>query len=268
MALPTFFIVGAAKAGTTSLHRYLSEHPEISMSSEKEPMLFEKVNWLERIAEYKDLFDPDARVRGEASTAYAAYPWVPEIPDRIQALIPDARIIYCVRDPIARMVAHYAQFVWDEFPVRPWDELMDDLEDPMNMPVWISRYATQYERWAERFAAERVLVVEQRDLLYDRGPTLRRVFEFLEVDPGFVSPNWDETHNRATDHRVPTDLALRLGPRADRFEDTRFARPLLSKPVPKPHLTRRQRKRVVALLKPEAERLHEMTGVSIGHWRF
>ena len=113
-----------------------------------------------------------------------------------------------------------------------------------------------------------VLVVEQRDLLRNRETVLGRVFEFLEVDPDFVSPSWDEQHNRATDHRVPTDLALRLGPRAERFEDRRFARPLLSKPVPKPRLTRQQRRRVVALLKPEAERLREMTGVSIAHWRF
>ena len=267
-ALPTFFIVGAAKARTTSLHRYLAEHPEIAMSSEKEPMCFARPQWEERLGDYRNLFDRHAAVRGEASTAYAAYPWVPDVPDRVRALVPDAKIVYCVRDPIERMLAHYAQNVWDKFPVRPFEELMDDLEDPTNMPVWLSRYATQYKRWAERFGEERVLVVEQRDLLERRDDTLRRVFAFLDVDADFSSRSWVERRKTARQHLVPTPFAERLGPRTERVARVRAFAPLLRRPVPKPRLTREQRRRVVALLKPEAERLHELTGVPTGHWHF
>jgi len=265
--LPTFFIIGAAKCGTTSLHRYCAEHPEIAMSSEKEPMCFEPPHWEERLAEYDDLFEEEAGVRGEASTAYAAYPWVPEIPDRIKATVPDALIIYCVRDPVDRMLAHYAQFVWDRMPIGPFDKLMDNLEDPMNMPVWISRYATQYERWVERFGADRVLVLEQRDLLTNRDEVMRRVFTYLGVDPGFTSPRWDEQHNTAGEHRMPTDFARRLGRHASLAERIPGLRSLVRRPVPKPAMTPEQHGRVLALLKPEAERFQAMTGIAIDHWK-
>src|SRR3954465_13971937 len=95
-ALPTFLVIGAAKAGTTSLHAYLAEHPEIAMTSVKEPMCFEPPDCVgalggappggvERRGDYRTLFDRLAPVRGESSTAYSAYPYVPEMADRIRA---------------------------------------------------------------------------------------------------------------------------------------------------------------------------------------
>lgn len=265
-ALPTFFVIGASKTGTTSLHEYLAVHPEIAMTDDKEPMCFEPPHWVDRMAEYRELFPHRAEVRGESSTAYSAYPWVPEIPDRVRAAVPDARIIYIVRDPIPRTLSHYAQNVWDRFPVRPFDELMDDLEHPMNMPVWASRYATQYERWAERFGAERILVLDHRKLLTDRRGTMRQVFEFLGVDAGFTSPEWDAEHNTAVSHRVPTDLAKRLGRAGAAALRVPALGRLLTREVPKPQLTPQQRERLVALLRPEAERLRRLTGLPLEHW--
>src|SRR4051812_27966301 len=272
-ALPTFLIIGAAKCGTTSLHEYLGAHPSICMSSNKEPMCFEPPNWLERLPEYRDLFERPAPVRGEASIAYSAFPWAPEIPDRVRATIPDARIVYLVREPIQRMLSHYAQNHWDRhlwgakrFPIRPFDELMDDLEDPMNMPVWCSRYATQVERWIERFGRDRVLILDQRDLLRDRATTLRRVLEFLAVDAAFASPAWEAEHNTATQHRLPTDLARRLGRAGRAGLRVPVLRRALTREIPRPELTDDQRRGVCALLRPEADRLREITGMSFEHW--
>lgn len=272
-ALPTFLIVGAAKCGTTSLHEYLGAHPSICMSANKEPMCFEPPNWVERLAEYRDLFERPAPVRGEASIAYSAFPWAPEIPDRVRATIPDARIVYLVREPIQRMLSHYAQNHWDRhlwgakrFPIRPFDELMDDLEDPMNMPVWCSRYATQVERWIDRLGQDRVLVLDQRDLLRHRSVTLRRVFEFLEVDADFTSPAWDAEHNTATQHRLPTELSERLGRAGRAGRRVPGLRRLLTYEIPRPQLTDAQRARVSALLKVEADRLREITGMKLEHW--
>jgi hypothetical protein len=265
-ALPTFLVIGTAKGGTTSLHRYLAEHPELAMSSEKEPMCFERPDWVERMAEYKDLFERTAAVRGESSTAYSAYPWVPEIPDRVRATIPDVKLIYCVRDPIDRMIAHYAQMVWDRFPVRPWNELMDDLEHPMNIPVWQSRYGTQYERWAERFGQDRILVIEQRALAERREEQLRRVFEFLDVDPDFVSPAWSSDHNTARDHIMPTRMGERAGRHRERLQRIPLMRSLLTQPVKKPTLTPTQRQRVERILRPEADRFRELSGSAFADW--
>lgn len=261
-ALPTFFIVGAPKAGTTSLHEYLAEHPQIAMTTVKECMCFEPVDWVERLGDYRTLFPELRPVRGESSTAYSSYPWAPDVPDRIQATVPDAKVVYVVRDPIARTLSHYAQNVWDGLPVRPFDELMDDLEDPMNMPVWCSRYATQLERWVSRLGAERVLVLDARELRDERPAVLRRVFAFLDVDASFVSPEWEHEHNAATSHRVPGPV----GRRAPSLLEVPVLRSLLTREVPTPQLRPDQRARLETLLGPEADGLRAMTGLSFSHW--
>jgi hypothetical protein len=215
-------------------------------------MLFAVPQWREKIAGYAELFPREAPVRGESSTAYASYPYAPEVPDRVAATVPEARIVYVVREPVERVLAHYAQNVWDELPVRPFDELMDDLEDPMNMPVWCSRYATQLERWRRVVPADRILVLDQADLLHDRVATIQRVCAFAGADPSFASPAWTVEHNTADAHRRPTRLSRLLG-RGGRV-------------VPKPVLRDDQRERLVAVLRPEAERFRELTGMRFGHW--
>jgi hypothetical protein len=252
LALPTFFIVGAPKSGTTSLHAYLAEHPGIAMTTVKECMLFAAPEWRARIADYAALFPREAPVRGESSTAYSSYPYAPEVPERVAATVPGARVVYVVREPVERVLAHYAQNVWDRLPVRPFDELMDDLEDPLNMPVWCSRYATQLERWRAVVAPVRILVLDQRDLLDRRVETIQRVCGFLGADPAFESPAWTVEHNTADGHRRPTRLSRRFGRRG--------------RLVPKPVLRADQRERLVALLRPEMERFRELTGQRFEHW--
>jgi hypothetical protein len=184
----------------------------------------------------------------------------------VRAAVPEAKLIYMVRDPIPRTLSHYAQNVWDRFPVRPFDELMDDLEDPMNMPVWASRYATQLERWTAHFGEDRFLVLDARELRDHRAETLRRVFRFLSVDPDFVSANWDHEHNTASSHTIPNAFGRRLGDLGHSMARRPVLRRLVSKEIPVPVPTPEQRRRLVALLKPEADRLRAMTGLGLGHW--
>ena len=115
-ALPNLLIIGAAKCGTTSLHAYLDQHPDVFMArpgpdsrGEKEMRFFWRDDWYERLDWYQEQFDPRARVRGEATPSYAHYPYLRDVPRRIHSLVPDARFIYIVRDPIERIVAHWVQ---------------------------------------------------------------------------------------------------------------------------------------------------------------
>src|SRR5688572_24468381 len=108
--LPNFFIIGAMKAGTTSLWQYLRRHPEIFMSKLKEPGYFtEELRWDQGIEWYRSLFDDagSARAVGEASTSYTKWPRFAGIPARMHALVPEARLIYLVRDPGDRIRSHY-----------------------------------------------------------------------------------------------------------------------------------------------------------------
>lgn len=194
--LPNLLIVGAAKAGTSSLHAYLDEHPSISMSREKELQLFNRPDdWREKLDWYRTNFLVRTPVRGESSPAYSMDPRFGDVPARIQETIPHARIIYLVRDPIPRALAHFVEWTFLRVEQRPFEEAFADLEEPSNAYVMSSRYAHQIGKYRERFPDSRVLVLDQRDLLSRRRETLRRVFEFLEVDPDFWTPEFEREHN-------------------------------------------------------------------------
>src|SRR5687768_751449 len=106
--LPTFVIIGAMKCGTTSLHYYLAEHPDVCMSEVKETNFFvAELNYARGLPWYESLFPRRAAACGEASPVYAATWRFAGIPERMHAVLPRARLIYIVRDPVERMVSQY-----------------------------------------------------------------------------------------------------------------------------------------------------------------
>ena len=107
-ALPNLIVIGAQKCGTSVLHYYLSLHPEVSMSKPKELNFFiEERNWPRGVDWYTAHFDAEARVRGEASPNYTAFPQHQGVPERMASVVPDAKLIYMVRDPLERIAAHW-----------------------------------------------------------------------------------------------------------------------------------------------------------------
>src|SRR3954452_21113023 len=112
---PNLLIIGAHKAGTTSLHRYLDIHPEVRMSEHKElayfcgptndPLLVSRRHLGE--AWYRANFVGSVAVHGESSTPYTFYSVVRGVPQRIHGAIPDVKLIYIVRDPVDRLISHY-----------------------------------------------------------------------------------------------------------------------------------------------------------------
>ncbi|MBW1859792.1 MAG: sulfotransferase domain-containing protein, partial [Deltaproteobacteria bacterium] len=100
--------IGALKCGTTSLHYYLGLHPEISMSREKELYFFVKeCNWYKGVDWYKSHFSGQSRIYGECTPIYTAYPVYRGVAERMHGVVPGAKLIYVVRDPIDRLVSHY-----------------------------------------------------------------------------------------------------------------------------------------------------------------
>ena len=108
-ALPNLIIIGGLKCGTTSIHHYLGLHPEIHMSKPKELNFFvEELNWDLGLDWYRGRFDDRFAVRGESSPHYTNLPYFEGVPERIHEHIPDAKLIYMVRDPISRILSHWA----------------------------------------------------------------------------------------------------------------------------------------------------------------
>lgn len=106
--LPHFIIIGAMKSGTTTLYRYLSEHPDIDMSRDKETDFFVKEKaWPNGLAWYSNQFTAADRLRGEASPNYTKCRDFQGVPERMAQVCPTVKLIYIVRDPVKRVVSQF-----------------------------------------------------------------------------------------------------------------------------------------------------------------
>ena len=276
--LPTFFVIGAGKAGTTSLHRYLAAHPQISMTEPKEPHVLIGPRYRERAQWYEELLDREKPLRGEASTGYSVAPIQSEVPANMASLVPAARLIYLVRDPIERAVAHYAQEVTVRREERPIEKAIEPL-DPANLYVAASSYARQVEAYLRHFRQDALLILESVALHDDRRTTLDRVFAHVGADPTFWDPSFEREHNARGGENV------RLGDGALRLRGTalgaayRRALPEAARGLIAPRLRRalggrevRPRPpedllaRLADALAPDAARLRELTGERFEGW--
>jgi Sulfotransferase domain len=205
-SLPDFLILGAQKAGTTALYAYLREHPAIAGPTWKEVSFFDRHFWRGE-AWYRGHFPNRLHLKrmraragsgpivGEASPSYVFHPFAPE---RVAELLPGARLLVLVRNPIDRALSHYHHEVALGREPLSFEQALEQEEarmagerERMRDPRYFSyawwnytyasrgRYAEQLARWLEHFPRERLLVVPSEDLLDHPGETYARVLAFL-----------------------------------------------------------------------------------------
>ena len=182
MTLPNFLIIGAAKAGTTSLHHYLRQHPEVFMSP-REPRYFARDGAdadspVVRTREaYEHLFDGATAKRaiGEASPQYLHHP---SAPDEIAADLPDVRLIVSLRNPVDRAYSSYLGRLIAGGERRS----ANDALRPGSYDFDRSLYSAPLYRYFERFDRKRIKVILFDDLIRDARAVVRELFEFLEID--------------------------------------------------------------------------------------
>ncbi len=198
-SIPNLFIVGAMKSGTTSLHNYLGEHPDIFMSQHpKETQYFvEELNWSKGQEWYLSLFSSanGARVLGESSTDYAKLPRYKGVVERIAQFNREARIVYIMRDPIERSISHYWWEVRWSAEGRPIAQAIKSVKDITDT----SYYAMQLAPYIETFGRNRIMALTLEELSAAPQKTLARLFEWLGVEPAFVPPSLDRRDNAATE---------------------------------------------------------------------
>jgi hypothetical protein len=212
--LPNFLIIGAMKGGTTSLWHYLRSHPQVFMPQRKEPHFFSDAGvWSRGLEWYEGQFSeaPQTAVAvGEASTSYSKYPERPGVPARIASVIPDIRLIYVIRQPIERMRSQYLHHVAMGREQDPVEKAL------LSKPTYVnnSRYAMQIACYLEHFPRDQLLILTSEELRGDRVPALRRVYQFLEIDEGWVPPTIDQEFYRTGERRKirPTALKIRRLP--------------------------------------------------------
>ena len=273
--LPNLFVIGAAKAGTTSLQHYLAQHPEIFMAAVKEPNFFafdghvpafngpptngggtllddrlRRERYELSVVDapiYERLFARAGRrpVRGDCSPAYLHFPATAA---RIKAAVPDARIIAVLRNPVDRAYSKFLQMRRDR--AEPLDSFDAALEAERARerdgwaPTWLYArrgfYFRQLEPYFRLFGAERIHIVLHEDLLRDPQSCMRSLFAFAGVTP-------DVRIDSSKHHNVTSELDL---PRHDWLYD-HLARPFLLSPS----LQARVPARLAGLMRPLARRI-------------
>jgi hypothetical protein len=241
--LPNFFLAGVSKAGTTSLHRYLDQHPQVFMSPVKEPMFFAAADLLSRpywsdvaetaarhakleayldgpqppgaehfVLEWEDYVRLFRDVReetavGESSTAYL---WLPSAAGAIRSAVPDARLVFVLRDPADRLFTLYRGSLRREpgVPFRDWFQA--SLEQPRRRFLRLdpARYATHLQRFFDAFPRERARVYLYDDYRTDARAVLRDLFAFLGVRPDYPV-DVSRRHNETLQPRFPRLHAMR-----------------------------------------------------------
>ena len=185
---PDFIIIGAAKAGTTSLYRHLTWHPSIFMSDPKEPTYFAFDERYGRGEDwYQSLFSGagEAQLCGEASTNYTNWPLYPHTVKRMHALLPDVKLIYVMRHPVDRAYSHYIQLINNIRNDDPDYTFTDTFEQHIakdDSVIQSSNYMLQINRFLEYYPRERFLFLFFEDFIQDPGLTLERVISFLGID--------------------------------------------------------------------------------------
>jgi hypothetical protein len=234
--LPGFLIIGTQRGGTTSLYKYLMQHPNLAHALTKELRFFD-VNYHRGLGWYRSRF-PSRRYRdmvrhrrgidlivGEASPDYLFYPHAPA---RVARDLPDVKLIVLLRNPVDRAFSHY----WHQFkrghetlsfaeaveaePRRLEGELERIVADPgyssyewhHHSYVTRGRYQGQLARWMDLFPRDRFLIERSEDFFQDPKGVFGRVLEFLEL------PHHDltdyETFNAFSSGRMDPDLRARL----------------------------------------------------------
>ena len=204
--LPTYFIVGAKRAGTTSLDEYVVDHPLVLRGLVEKGCRYYDVNYGRGPAWFRshlplsadlDRLEGELGARpifGESSPYYCYHP---QSPARIAADVPGARVLFVLRDPVQRAWSHYRYEV-----ARGFEELGPDaalaaeterLAQPDDDARWFahrhhsyvgrSRYAEQLRRLREHFPEEQVLVVQSEQVFTAPEVTMGRVFDHLGLPP-------------------------------------------------------------------------------------
>jgi Sulfotransferase domain len=201
------FIVGAAKAGTTSLHAYLNAHAAVHMSDPKEPHFFARaINPSIRTKSwdtYAEAFRgaSENAILGDASPSYL---WDPASAGLIHEALPDSRIVVLLRDPVARAISHYAMAVGTGLQRRSFDNALR-ADAAIQERIWglrshlyidLGMYAAQVRRYLDTFGRDRVLILESATLRKSRRAVLTQIARFLGIDPsGFDEARVDDEYN-------------------------------------------------------------------------
>lgn len=267
-----FMIVGAQKCGTTTLSEILRGHPSVTQCSVKEPHFFSKCeNWRAELPRYQRLFESgDGTLRFEASTTYTSFPHENlEIWEDLYAFNAALKIVYLVRHPIQRVTSGYMHMYERGYTDLSFERALVELSEILD----ITRYATQIEPFVHRFGRDRLRIIFFEDLCRDPRAVAHDLARFLGIDPATfveidglhrnVSVGGAKRHHKYDRPGWLLRGVRRFAPPLWRAITDNSARAFQRKPVLSPPY----RRLVIHMLRSEIDRLEEITGRNLDHWR-
>ena len=219
MTVPRFVVCGVPRCGTTSLYRYLEQHPEVDVGRLKESNFLSwpgaevarrVMPWMKfpvtSFEEYQALFGA-ARGAVPVDVSPSCF-HSPAAIERIRKFVPNAGLVVVLRDPVARAYSSYLNRLRKRYETRPAEEVLV----PGDRAVDNGFYAERLEAFLDAFGPERLRVWLFDDLSRRPGPTMAEILAHLGVDP--TRPlDLETAHNRSTVDRTPR--LQRLVPRPD-----------------------------------------------------
>lgn len=303
MALPDVLVIGSPKAGSTALHAALALHPQLAASRVKEPKFFllderppdprqhrgpgdrhSSREWVWRRADYERLWDgaPPGALRFESTPFHL---WDRQAHVRMARLVPRARLLAVIRDPLDRAFSNWTH-LWSDGLEPVGDFRAAVAREPERVaagwaPFWryleLGRYGEQLEHLYRYFPPEQVTVVRYRRLVDDPAGTLDDICRFLGVEPGLV----DHIPGSNVSRWAPggaVNAALRRGIRAGAWSGAlthprvwrRAQRPLLRAlqrgDRPRPSLRPEDREALLPAFAEDNALLCRLLGVDYADW--
>jgi hypothetical protein len=212
--LPNYIVIGAAKCGTSSLCHLLGRHPQAFMSSPKEIHYFGRNDPAKTLEWYEAHFAAaqGKTAIGEGSTSYTHPDIIEACAAEIAALIPNCRLIYSVRNPVARLESDWKMRRQDGWTSASINQAIADQPSLVTLGL----YWRNLNVYRQHFSDEQILVGFLEDFARDADGELRRYLSHVGVDPAVAIPDADRPRNAAAGYRHYGRLGrlLREGPLA------------------------------------------------------
>lgn len=296
MSLPTFIVIGASRSGTTALHHFLGQHPDIYVSPVKSPNYFVAGDalppwegrvlqamarhWIADREAYEGLFDA---VQGETATGEVSPVYLQSraAPRRILGACPDVKLVAVLREPVSRAYAHYLGRRRDglegreDFRTVVEQELAGPLPDDVAFGSYIgaSRYYHFLREYFDCFPAQRIRIHLFEDFVADPGRVLADLFEFVGVDAA-LGVDTSARYNASGQIGGPlrrfvwtrsVNLRTALRPYLpSRLRD--LGQVLIGQSLERPPLAKDLRSRIAEVLRHDVERLQSLLDRDLSGW--
>lgn len=234
-ALPDFVVIGAPKCGTTFLYHLLTKHPHVEPSAFKElhffDLLFEEgTEWYRQCFLPPKLKDGRETITGDGTPSYLFHPHAAE---RMAGVIPEAKLIALLRNPVDRTYSAYHHRARNRDQIRTFEETVEtSLDGPNQGFLSQSIYVDHLLRWSRFFSREQMLVLKSEDFFEHPRETMKFVLDFLDL------PDWEPAASELRDKVNKGGYEQRMDPAT--------------------------RRRLEDYFEPHNQRLYEFLGVDFG----